>query len=97
MDDIIEKLENINKFLSLMGDKNQTNFLVNESNIILELEKNIDILYKKIISCNLPEDICEEIETKNKKNKIVAKSLFPCYWALTDYLDKMTNDELNNI
>ncbi len=96
MDNIIEKLENINKFLSLMTNNEQINFLASESNLITELEKNVDTIHQKIICHNLAPGEREQIELNNKKNKIITKSLFPCYWALSEYLDSVTSDSITN-
>jgi hypothetical protein len=94
MNDIIEKMEKINNFIFLMDNDNQIKFMTNENKLIIELEKNIDTLYKKMLCYNLSKDEHKEISIKNKKNKIIAKSLFPCYWMLTECLDRLPNDEI---
>ena len=91
MDDIIEKLENISKFLNLLENRDQIEFLSNTNDIITDLDKNVNELHDKIINFELSSEKHNQIEIKNKKNKVIAKSLFPCYWMLTECLNSETD------
>jgi hypothetical protein len=96
MESIIEKLQNINTFLSKTDDSK-----INAETEILQHLKKIDILvdkmYSKIITSELSKDVYDQFKHQNQKEKLIAKLLFPYYWTLNEQIEIKNNDELKNI
>jgi hypothetical protein len=97
MDDIIEKIQNINKYLGLLNDTDKTQYITENEIIINKLQNNVNDLYNLIIVFKPSKEKIDQLELKNKKDKIFAKSLFPCYWALSECFDKMSEKEIDEI
>lgn len=94
MEDIIERLNNINTQISAMDDeniiqfKNKTDNQLNEINLILEK------MEKQLLEYDLSEEKCQHIKLNNIKQKMISESLFIHYWLLNENINKLSESAI---
>jgi glutamine synthetase type III len=91
MEEIIEKLTKINKFMETLDNKDKLDF---ETNVMEQLNKiNIltDEIQDKLSTLKLSEEKYTQLELRNRKEKILVKNLFPYYWALNELINLDNN------
>lgn len=87
MEELIDKLEDINILLEALDDDENNKY---EQELLEEINKInliIDGIKNKLLTLKLSEEKCLQIESRNKKEKILSKKLFPYYWMLNEYIN----------
>lgn len=97
MDDIFDRLDNINTFTTMLTEHHRTL-------LYSQIKDDIDVIKTKIASIEsvishyeLTEDQQYNLDTEAKKNKIITRQLFIFYSTLINLLDGMPTEQLDDI
>ena len=84
MDCIIEQLKKTDIIINALNDDEKKIFLTKFNSDITEIEQIIQKINNELLKLKLSETKCELIEKQNNKDKIIAQTLFPYYWILSE-------------
>lgn len=89
MEDIIIKLEDINKVISCVDDNDKAKLDLILTNFIDECNTKINMLSSAILSLTISESKLNSMQRQNIKDRIIHKTLFPYYWVAYESINNV--------
>lgn len=102
MEEVIEKLTNINRLIEILEKEDKDKFEGENSKQLNELEIIVNDLGKKLLEYNFSEERYYKNMLEKRKENIIVKNLFPYYWMMNqmvadlNYLDLCELEKYSN-
>ena len=96
MEKIVKKIENINMLSETLLSIDKTKFNEEICHILTDIDNNVDQIYQKLAKYVVANDCVKKINNDKRRQKVLWKMLFPQYWYLTEKINDLTDEELDN-
>lgn len=94
MEDIIGRLDKINIQINMLEDTEREVFNEKICDNIVVLNEIVTKIENNLAEYDLPQDECNEIELNKKREKLILKQLFVCYWYIKEQINTMDANNL---
>jgi hypothetical protein len=95
MEQIIERIETINSYYSVLTDSDQQEFNQEINEVLSEMNTILEYLEKSLANYQISEEKYNKIELTSMREHIITKKLFNIYFALNEQLKDFTKEQLN--
>lgn len=88
MDELIDKLISINDVIHTLGN-NEQKLVLEQANIMNQM---LDDILTQIEAYKYLKNPCASSKDQYTKDKLIANTLFPIYWYLSENIDLIDNE-----